>query len=54
MREEQTLCVVEPDGDMSFKSTELVPIETRNDKGKPFDKAIKNMLTLEKAYLAQI
>ena len=54
VREEQTLCVVEPDGDMRFKSTELVPIETRNDKGKPFDKAIKNMLTLEKAYLAQI
>ena len=54
VREEQTLCVVEPDGELHFKSSEDIPIETRNDKGKPIDKSRKNMLRVESAFLAKI
>ena len=48
--EPKTLCVIDSSNELHFKTTDLVVIDSRTGKGKPFDKQQKN-LAPKKAFL---
>ena len=48
--EPKTLCVIDSSNELHFKTTDLVAIDSRTGKGKPFDKQQKN-LAPKKAFL---
>ena len=53
LNEEVNVVIVDSDKELHFLSSTLVPIENRQDKGKPFDK-LKKLLIVEDAFISYI